>query len=207
MENYLPFILTVFAGLFATIDPLGNLPLFMSLTAGANDKIKGKIALKSSLYGFLILIVFALFGKYIFDIFQITIPAFKIAGGLLLFYIGFFMIFPKEGNGGKSVQQDDKYYHDIAISPLAIPLIAGPSSIVAIMNFVSDADSMMMEGIVVIFAFIICLTTYVLFLSSKYIVKYLGENMINVISKLMGLILTILSVDMVIEGIKLAFLH
>lgn len=207
MESYLPFILTVFAGLFATIDPLGNLPLFMSLTAGADDKIKGKIALKSSLYGLLILIVFALFGKYIFDIFQITIPAFKIAGGLLLFYIGFFMIFPKEGNGGKAVPQDDKYYHDIAISPLAIPLIAGPSSIVAIMNFVSDADSMMMEGIVVVFALIICLITYVLFLSSKYIVKYLGENMINVISKLMGLILTILSVDMVIEGIKLAFLH
>lgn len=205
MDLYLPFILTVFAGLFATIDPLGNLPLFISLTAGADDKLRGKIALKSSLYGLIILVVFALFGKYIFEVFQITIPAFKIAGGILLFCIGFFMIFPKESNGQQEVKQDEKYYHDIAISPLAIPLIAGPSSIVAIMNFVSDAHGLMMEGIVVIFAFIICALTYVLFLTSKYIVKYLGESIINVISKLMGLILTILAVDMIIEGVKLSF--
>lgn len=205
MELYLPFVLTVFAGLFATIDPLGNLPLFISLTAGANEKTRARIAIKSCLYGLIIMLVFAIFGKYIFEVFKITIPAFKIAGGLLLFYIGFEMIFPKSGHTSKAVEQDEQYYHNIAISPLAIPLIAGPSSIVAIMNFMASSDTIFMDGVVVVMAILICLITYVLFLSSKYIVRIMGESIINVISKLMGLILTILSIDMVIEGIKLAF--
>lgn len=148
--------------------------------------------------------VFVLLGKYIFELFGISISAFKIAGGLLIFYVGFEMLMSK-----KSTVHDpqNKQSHDsgIAVSPLAIPILAGPGTIVTAMNHVTGADFIHLGVVIAVFAVMIGLT-YLAFILSDKVVKLVGENLIAVIGKLMGLILAIIGTGMVIAGIKLAFL-
>ncbi len=140
--------------------------------------------------------------KFIFELFGITIPAFKITGGILLFYVGFEMLMSKRSkiNDQEEEEPDD----DIAISPLAIPILAGPGTIVTAMNFVTDGDYIHIGIIVVVFGLITFLT-YLAFIHSNIIVRKLGNNIIKVVGKLMGLIIAIIGTDMAIDGIKIAF--
>ena len=145
---------------------------------------------------------FIIAGKYIFELFGITIPAFKITGGVLIFYVGFEMLMSKKSKVHNNGVSEDK--SNLAISPLAIPILAGPGTIVTAMNFVIDATYVHIGMVISIFAFIIFLT-YLAFALSDFIVKKVGNNLIAVIGKLMGLILAIIGTGMVTDGIKLTF--
>ena len=145
---------------------------------------------------------FIIAGKYIFELFGITIPAFKITGGVLIFYVGFEMLMSKKSTVHNNGVSEDK--SNLAISPLAIPILAGPGTIVTAMNFVIDATYVHIGMVISIFAFIIFLT-YLAFALSDFIVKKVGNNLIAVIGKLMGLILAIIGTGMVTDGIKLTF--
>ena len=151
---------------------------------------------------FLIVASFVILGKYIFELFGITIPAFKLTGGILIFYIGFEMLLSQKSkiHNQKEVDLDE----GIAISPLAIPILAGPGTIVSAMNNVTNADYIHIAIVIVIFALMVYLT-YLAFSLSDFIVQKIGSNLITVIGKLMGLILAIMGAGMVIEGVKLAF--
>lgn len=146
--------------------------------------------------------VFVVLGKFIFQLFGITIPAFKIAGGILIFFVGFEMLQSKKSNVKhlKNTNVDE----NIAVSPLAIPILAGPGTIVTAMNFVSDGTYMHIGLVVLIFG-LMCLLTYITFRLSNIIEKKIGENVISVIGKIMGLIIAIIGTSMVIEGIKISF--
>ena len=146
--------------------------------------------------------IFVLLGKYIFELFGITIPAFKITGGILLFYVGFEMLQSKKStiHNQENVDQDE----GIAISPLAIPILAGPGTIVTAMNYTANSTFVHIGIIIAVFAFLIALT-YITFSLSDKIVKLFGNNLITVIGKIMGLIIAIIGTGMVIEGIKIAF--
>lgn len=202
MENILTYALTVFAGFFAIMNPIANTPIFMSLTEGSDKKTQKKLAWKSTFTAFLIVVSFVIAGKYIFELFGLTIPAFKITGGILVFFIGFEMLQSKKSSVHH--QKNISFDEGIAISPLAIPILAGPGTIVTAMNFASDSNYIHIIITLVIFTIMIFLT-YLAFVGSEYLVKFIGKNKIVVIGKLMGLILGILGTSMVINGIKLAF--
>lgn len=195
------FALGVFIGFFAIMNPIANTPIFLSLTDGRTQQEKKKIALSAALTAFFIVAAFVFGGKYIFELFGITIPAFKLTGGILIFYVGFEMLQSKKSTINR---QNEELDEGIAISPLAIPILAGPGTIVTAMNFVTNANYIHVSIVLIVFAAMIFLT-YLAFAWSDYIVKWIGNNLITVIGKLMGLILAIMGVGMLIEGIKLAF--
>ncbi len=202
MDNIITFAITVFTGFFAIMNPIANIPIFLSLVQGADSNAKKRIAKKSTLFAFLIVFAFVVLGKFIFDLFGITIPAFKITGGILIFYVGFEMLQSKKS----SVKhlQNPNVDEDIAISPLAIPILAGPGTIVTAMNFVTNSEIIHVSVVIAIFA-VMCLLTYIFFRISDSLVKIVGTNVISVISKIMGLIIAIIGINMIIEGIKIAF--
>lgn len=196
------FALSVFTGFFAIMNPIANTPIFMGLVEGKDEKSKKKIAKTASITAFIIVTAFVILGKNIFDLFGITIPAFKLTGGILLFYVGFEMLQSKTSkiHHQQHVEVDD----GLAISPLAIPILAGPGTIVTAMNNVTNADYLHIGIVILIFALMIYLT-YLAFSLSEHIVKVIGQNLITVIGKIMGLILAIMGTGMAIEGIKIAF--
>lgn len=201
MDQLLAFALSVFTGFFAIMNPIANTPIFIGLTEGATDEEKKKVAKSSAFTAFLIVTAFVIAGKYIFELFGITIPAFKITGGILVFFVGFEMLQSKKPSIHN--QKDISFDEEIAISPLAIPILAGPGTIVTAMNFTTNVDFIHISIIIGIFAIMIFLT-YLAFISSEKIALKLGNNLISVIGKLMGLIIAIMGTGMVIDGIKLA---
>ena len=195
------YALTVFMSFFAVMNPIANTPIFLGLTVGENKESKKKIAKTATFTAFIIVVSFVIAGKYIFELFGLTIPAFKITGGILIFYIGFQMLMSQKAKIHSSDSEDKS---NIAISPLAIPILAGPGTIVAAMNNVTNASLVHIGIIIVIFALMIYLT-YLAFSFSDLIVKKIGTSLISVIGKLMGLVLSIIGTGMVVDGIKLTF--
>ncbi len=200
-DNLLTFALTVFTGFFAIMNPIANIPIFIALVEGRDKKSQRAIAKTATITAFLIVVFFVILGKYIFEIFDITIPSFKLAGGILIFFVGFGML--------QSKKQEKKVVgkaagDEMAISPLAIPILAGPGTIVTAMNYSADANYLQLGIIIAIFALITYLT-FVAFSLSDTIVKRMGNSLIKVIGKIMGLILAIIGTGMAVEGVKLAF--
>lgn len=202
MDHIITFAITVFTGFFAITNPISNMTFFVSLTQGLDKKIKRDINKKANIIAFIIVTVFVLLGKYIFELFNISIPAFKITGGILIFFIGFEMLQSKKSN----VKSLDTVHEeeDIAVSPLAIPILAGPGTIVTAMNFVANVETIQTFLVIAIFGFMSILT-YLTFRASDFIVKIVGHNVISVIGKIMGLIIAIIGTGMVIQGIKISF--
>ena len=195
------YALTVFMSFFAVMNPIANTPIFLGLTAGENKESKKKIAKTATITAFIIVVSFVIAGKYIFELFGLTIPAFKITGGILIFYIGFEMLMSQKAKIHSSDSEDK---NNISISPLAIPILAGPGTIVAAMNNVTNANLIQIGIVISIFALMIYLT-YLAFSFSDLIVKKVGTNLISVIGKLMGLVLAIIGTGMIVDGIKLTF--
>lgn len=203
MENLWLFAIAVFTGFFAINSPAGNIPIFISLTKQADRTTKKKISKKATFIAFVIVTGFIILGKYIFDLFGLTIPAFKITGGILIFFVGFEMI--RSQASSIDNQTEINFNEGISVSPLAIPILAGPGTIVTAMNFTTDATYVEL-GIIIIMLALIMWLNYLAFISSEYLVKYIGANKIVVIEKIMGLIIAIIGTNMFINGVKLAFL-
>ncbi|MFZ1807387.1 MAG: MarC family protein [Cyclobacteriaceae bacterium] len=202
IETILTFALTVFTGFFAIMNPIANIPIFIGMMEGKDKKAQRVIAKTATLTAFLIVVFFVMLGKSIFQIFDITIPSFKLAGGILIFFVGFNMLQSKkkeQKDVGENATDDG-----IAISPLAIPILAGPGTIVTAMNYAADANYLQIGIIIAIFA-LITYMTFVAFTLSDLIVEKMGNSLIKVIGKIMGLILAIIGTGMAVEGVKLAF--
>ena len=203
INEILLFSLSVFTGFFAINNPIAFTPVFISSVDGMSHDDKKIVARRATMLSFLIVISFIILGKYIFNLFDITIPAFKITGGILLFYIGFEMLMSHKSEISHTGKAKPSTM-DVAVSPLAIPILAGPGTIVTATNFVTDADYIHIAVVIVMFA-IMSYLTYLTFSLSDRIVQKLGHNLIAVVGKLMGLILAIMGVGMIIYGIKLSF--
>ena len=192
-------------GFFAIMNPVANTPVFLGLTADDDAGTRRKIAAKALLVSAVIIVVFCAAGKLIFTLFGITLPAFRITGGILVALVGFHML---QGGEHSTVQhpsdEDKKKSLDaalqVAITPLAMPILAGPGTIATAMNYASAGT--LTEFVVTVSAFfILCAITYVFFLSGERLVKYIGDNGVKVITRLMGLILAVIGVQMLIHGI------
>jgi len=196
------FLPTVFLGFFAMLNPIGNTPVFLSMVGESDRKTIKRVAKRAVLTAFLIITVFSLFGHFIFRMFGITLPAFQIAGGIIVFFIGYDLLQGKvAGAQHSNVQVAMKSFDDMAISPLGIPLLAGPGTISTAMNFVGEADNFFYTILIVGIFAVVCIITYLLFLISKRIADRLSPPLIKVISRIMGLILAVIAVQMFINGI------
>ncbi len=184
------------------MNPLSNMPIFLSLVEGADRKTQRNISKRATFTAFIIVTVFLVLGKFIFLLFGITIPAFKITGGILVFVVGFDMLQSKKSN--VKHLKETNIDENIAISPLAIPILAGPGTIVTGMNFVSNAGYIKIGMVILIFG-LLCFMTYFTFMLSEWFIKKIGNNVISVIGKIMGLIIAIIGTDMIIQGIKISF--
>lgn len=201
-SELLTFALTAFTGLFAMMNPIPMTPIFLGLVEGRSDTARKKIAKKGCITAFFIVTFFLILGNYVFELFGITIPAFKITGGILLFYIGFEML--QAQTSKIQCQEGIDCPNDVAVSPLAIPMLAGPGTIVTAMNNVTDAGMVKIAVLIGVLALILSLN-FLAFRLSDHIIRVIGNNLIAVVGKLMGLILAIMGTGMVIRGIQLAF--
>lgn len=149
--------------------------------------------------------VFAAGGKLIFELFGITLPAFRITGGILIGLVGYHMLQGGEHSSIQHPSEEDKQKSSdalmsIAVSPLAMPILAGPGTIATAMNF-SSAGGMTEFAVTIIAFLILCVVSYVFFVSGEKFISYIGHNGVKVITRLMGLILAVIGVQMLIEGI------
>ncbi len=208
MDNAPLHAVTVFMGFFAIMNPVANVPIFLGLTSDDDRATTRAIARRSLLLAFAIVAVFAITGKVIFDMFGIGLPAFRIIGGILVALIGFHML---QGNqsaiqhpSDEDKQQSREAALGVAVSPLAMPILAGPGTIATAMSFSSGGGILPVAVTIAMFA-VLCAITYVCFVFGEKLVKYLGASALGVITRMMGLILAVIGTQMVIAGLHGAF--
>ena len=189
--------------LFAVIDPIGSVPLFLSLTTRYSAYEQKHIARRSALYSFVILLGFLLVGQILLKTMGIRLGAFQIAGGVILFLFGLQMVFKPEL---EEVERHKESGHDIAVFPLAIPSLASPGAITAIVvltdNYHHDyLDQLMVCGLLLI----VLLIAYLMLRIARSLYNLLGENGTAILVRVMGLMLSALAVETVVEGISNIF--
>ena len=187
---------------FAIMNPISNLPAYMALVADDSQKISRKIAFRSLLIAFVIVTVFIFSGDFIFKVFGITIVSFKIAGGILVAVIGYHMINGNHSPSYKGMEQQavNSDPMSIAISPLAMPLFAGPGTITTALSL---ANGGLQNQLITVVAFaLLCVITYLLLRSAKQIAGFLGENLMKIITKMMGLLLFSIGIQMIIVSVQ-----
>ena len=191
-----------FMAFFAIMNPISNLPAYMALVADDSQKISRKIAFRSLLIAFVIVTVFIFSGDFIFKVFGITIVSFRIAGGILVAVIGYHMINGNHSPSYKGMEQQavNSDPMSIAISPLAMPLFAGPGTITTALSL---ANGGLRNQLITVVAFaLLCVITYLLLRSAKQIADFLGKNLMKIITKMMGLLLFSIGIQMIIVSVQ-----
>jgi len=191
-----------FMAFFAIMNPISNLPAYMALVADDSQKISRKIAFRSLLIAFVIVTVFIFSGDFIFKVFGITIVSFRIAGGILVAVIGYHMINGNHSPSYKGMEQQavNSDPMSVAISPLAMPLFAGPGTITTALSL---ANGGLRNQLITVVAFaLLCIITYLLLRSAKQIAGFLGKNLMKIITKMMGLLLFSIGIQMIIVSVQ-----
>jgi len=193
------FAITVFFTLFVVIDPVGMVPLFVAMTSGMTAKRRMRIAATACLTAVGILMVFGLAGQKILDFAGISLPAFRISGGILLFITALDMLF--ERRTARREEKADDAADDPSIFPLAMPLIAGPGSMATMILLASGAPWDITLTVISVMVFVVVLV-FLLFLLATPIERLLGKTGVVVATRLMGMLLAALSVQFVVDGMR-----
>jgi multiple antibiotic resistance protein len=207
--------ISAFVTLFVVIDPPGCVPIFSSLTAGTSPKHRFDMAVRSSLIAGGVLIAFALGGESFLSALGITLPAFKIAGGLMVFVIAIDMVFEKRTQrresraegvksaadaAGKPLEEED-----ISVFPMAIPMLAGPGSIASVMLLSARTDNLVQEAVVLGALVTVLVLTLLCLLAAGPIMKLMGAKFEGALTRLLGVVLAALAAQFVIDGVKQSF--
>lgn len=198
-------LFNAFVTLLVTIDPPGLAPLFLALTRGMTSSERRQVGLRGSIIGFGILALFAVVGAGILSVLGITLPAFRVAGGLLLFFIAFEMVFEKrndrkEKTADTAITRD--HIHNIAAFPLAIPLIAGPGAISATVLLSGSYPTVAGQVALLAIILVAVALTWAVFLLAEPVDRVLGQTGRSILTRLLGVILAALAVQFVADGIK-----
>lgn len=199
------FFSSAFVTLLVTVDPPGLAPIFLALTQGAGAAARRRIAVRAVVIAFCIMTGFALVGDWLLRQLGITLPAFRIAGGLLLFWIAFEMIFQirTERKSTTAEQAMQEHFNDLAAFPLAMPLMAGPGAIAATLLIAGRADGDPVRfGILIATLALVMAACLASFLFAERIDRLLGRTGNLVLTRLLGVILAALAVQFVIDGVK-----
>lgn len=200
-------LINAFTTLLVTIDPPGLVPIFLGLTSGMSRSQRKQVALRSSVIAFTILAIFALFGASVLGVLGISIGAFRIAGGLLLFWIAFEMVFErrqdrKEKTSEVAITKD--HIQNIAVFPLALPLIAGPGAISATILLAGSLPTSVERGqLLIVIAGNLLLMLAALLIADR-LDRFLGVTGRAILTRLLGVILAALAAQFVVDGVKAA---
>ena len=201
------FLILSILSLITLINPVGIIPTYLNIIVNFEKKEQREITFKACIVAFILLIIFAIMGTFIFSFFNLTIYAFKIVGGVLFFRIGLNMVESKISRTKSTPQEEKEAMHkdDITYTPLGIPLIAGPGAITSVM-ILSENVVTISEKILFVLAIAICIIiTYIILTASKKMSQMIGTTGIRVIQRVMGIILMAIAVQLIFNGLQLAF--
>jgi multiple antibiotic resistance protein len=197
------FLVTAFAALFVVIDPIGLTPIFVALTRGMTAARRRALAVRACVISFAILLVFALFGEAVLGFIGISMPAFRVAGGILLFLTALDMLFERRQKRRRDqADEEDDEDDDPSVFPLAIPLIAGPGAIATIILLVGRGEGLVGFAATMGVLLAVLALVLVLFLGAGLLERLLGKVGINVVTRLLGMLLAALSVQFVLDGLR-----
>lgn len=195
------FLITAFTTLFVVIDPPGQTPIFMALTQGMDSRTRRAIALRACLTAAGILAMFAAFGEAVLGFVGISMPAFRVAGGVLLFLTALDMLFERRTKRREDRAEAEEHT-DPSVFPLGIPLIAGPGSIATMILLAGQHPGA--EGLATVIAVMLAVLAVVLFLYliSGLLGRLLGKTGLNVVTRLLGMLLAALAVQFILDGLR-----
>lgn len=196
--------LTVFAALFSVANPLGTMPIFIGITENNTDSERNRIALKASFYMFIILAISFIGGKYIISFFGISIESLRIAGGLIIASSGFALLtgnFTKHKGMDKKVKMEAREKEDSSLTPLAIPMLAGPGSISLLISLNEHHQNWIETSVIFLTIPAIGLVTYLILRSSHFLFSKLGRSGLNSISRIIGFIVIAIGIEYIISSI------
>ncbi len=207
--DILTFALLSLSSIFIIVNPLSSTLLYVSLTGTLDHEVQMRIATEAARYALAILVIFALLGGVILQLFGISLEAFRIAGGILLFVIGMEMVYAR--NSRTKMTATEKYEgidaEDVSVMPLAIPMIAGPGAITTSIVLMNEAKGFgPLAYLIVIVSIVLTVgVTYYMMRNADYIVKRIGQREFRAVNRLMGMLLIAIAVQFVIIGLKTAF--
>lgn len=202
------FVLLSLSSLIVIVNPLGAAMIYVAMTAGFDRETKRRTAIEASWYAVVVLVVFALLGGIILELFGISLAAFRIGGGILLFMIGLEMVYAKVSRS--KVTATEKYEgdaDDVAVMPIAIPMIAGPGAIATVIVLMDEARGLGLwaYGVVLVSIAATSGATYLMMTNSEWIVSRVGQREFRAVNRIMGILLIAIAVEFVIDGLRTAF--
>lgn len=202
METIIPFALLCFTSFFTLTNPLGTMPVFLTMTNGLSDDERKHIIKRATIVSFIILISFTLCGQFLFKFFGISTNGFRIAAGFIILKIGYDMLQARYSNAKLKEDEIKAYVNDISITPLSIPMLCGPGAIANGIILMSDATTWQLKTTLVVTIAIVYVLSYIILRLSTRLVKLIGETGNNVMMRLMGLILMVIAVECFVGGLK-----
>jgi multiple antibiotic resistance protein len=193
--------ISTFVSLFSLINPLSAMPVFISLTSGFPKDHLFRTIRRTSLYVFLVCLISFLIGEFVLNFFGVSIHALKIAGGIIISRSGFQLLNAQHKSDVKGpIEDESRMKEDISFSPLAMPLLAGPGSISLLINLALQHEAYDAKAIVIAAIFMVCLSIYLILSSAPFILKYLGQSGLRTMSKIMGLLVLSIGIQMIVAS-------
>lgn len=196
------YLVKVFLNLFVVIDPIGLAPIFITLAGDRPMQEQFRIARQAIVVAGVILLIFGLIGNLLLEYLGIGIEAFQVATGILLFKIAIDMVFAQRERETEEEQKEAQAREDISVFPLAIPLIAGPGTLASLLILQSEAETYTFGWLIVLaIAVIVLLIAYLLLCFSRYLANWLGQTGINVVTRILGILLSALAIQYIADGV------
>jgi multiple antibiotic resistance protein len=202
MDTIIPFALLCFTSFFTLTNPLGTMPVFLTMTNGLSNEERKRIIKRATITSFLILIGFTFCGQFLFKFFGISTNGFRIAAGIIILKIGYDMLQARYSNAKLKEDEIKAYANDISITPLSIPMLCGPGAIANGIILMSDASNWTLKATLVGVIGLVYILTYIILRLSTRLVRIMGETGNNVMMRLMGLILMVIAVECFVGGLK-----
>ena len=202
MKDTLIFALFYATSLFIIVDPLAAIPIYMTITGGMDAKASHRIAWKATLLAFAIVIVFAVSGQLILKVFSISIDGFRVVAGIIFFMIGYDLLQAKISRTKISDTEMKLSTSNMAISPLAVPMLCGPGAITSVLVAMQEAQTVTLKIVLVAAIISVFIVSYIVLITGARIMKVIGENGKNILFRIMGLIIMVMAVETLMAGLK-----
>ncbi len=199
--DQLTVLLLYFTSFFTLMNPLGIMPVYLTMTASLTKRKRAQTAIKATITATATLILFAFAGKYLFDFFGISVAGLKVVGGVIFFMVGYDMLNARISRIKLKEEEVEEYVNDISITPLGIPMIAGPGAITNAIVLMGDAPDYTGKMMVVLSILLVAVVILVSLLGASSILKQIGEQGTKILTKLMGLIVMVIAVEFFFSGI------
>ena len=189
-------------GVFVIVNPFGNVPIFISLTSRLTSEERRNAIIKSMIIATAILLVFALIGKVLFDLLNVTLDSLRIAGGLLMLAIAFDMLM---GKSPASRIDEAEERESVAVTPMATPLLAGPGAMTTVMIYMNDANTQVLKGSILVAILIAMAAGFLILINCETVYNIIRKDGARVLTKIMGIVLATIAIEMVVNGLLHVF--